>query len=326
MGHFIGIDLGGTKIAAIAYEADAQRVIYKHTVPTDRQQGSDAVVAQMIELSQAIADGAGWPRDQISGVGVGVPATVDYDIGTTIMLPNIPGDWVDKPVAPTMQAVLGCPVALINDARAFTLAEATLGAGRDYPVVAGVTLGTGIGGGIAIDGKLFLGMEGSAGEFGHMSIDYGDLPDGSGTPGGLERYSSGPAIAAAAIKYVVQGADTSIGALVDYDLNKITPHVVAQAADDGDEVAQDILYQAGIRLGAGLSVVLGVLNPHAMVIGGGMANLGERILGPMREGLKIYNRTTSVDKLAIVPAELDDAGSIGAALWAKQHVERLGRS
>lgn len=326
MSHFIGIDLGGTKIAAIAYDADTQKIVYKHTIPTDRQQGSDAVVAQMIELSQAIADGAGWPREQISGVGVGVPATVDYDIGTTILLPNIPGDWVDKPVGPTMQAVLGCPVALINDARAFTLAEATLGAGRDYPVVAGVTLGTGIGGGVAIDGKLFLGMEGSAGEFGHMSIDYNDLPDGSGTPGGLERYSSGPAIAAAAIKALIQGADTSIGALVDYDLNKITPHVVAQAADEGDEVAQGILEHAGRCLGAGLSVVLAVLNPHALVIGGGMAALGERILGPMREGLKIYNRTTSVDKLAIVPAELEDAGSVGAALWAQQHVRGLGES
>jgi len=272
----------------------------------------------VIDLVRTTAHSAGLTLETVGGVGVGVPAVVDYEGGRTLVLPNIPGNWSDKPVTDPIQRTLGCPVHLINDARAFTLAEATLGAGRGYPIVAGVTLGTGIGGGIAIDGKLILGLNGAAGEFGHITIDYNGLPDGSGTPGGLEGYGSGPAIAAAAAKVVMQGINTRIAALVDYDLNAITPAVVAQAADEGDEIAQMILQHAGRIIGAGIANVLTVVNPHALVIGGGVAALGERILHPMREGLATYNRTNAVDSLAILPAEVTDAGAVGAALWAKQ--------
>lgn len=318
--HFIGVDLGGTKIAAVAYDAGTQTVVYRQVIATDGRHGADGVIRQMIDLVQSIANGAGWPLASVTGVGVGVPATIDYETGVVIILPNIPGNWVNKAVAAPMRQVLGCPVYLINDARAFTLAEATLGAGRGYAVVAGITLGTGIGGGIAIDGRLFLGMNGSAGEFGHICIDYNGLPDGSGTPGGLESYGSGPALAAMAAKAVMQGIDTRIGELVNYDVNAITPGIVAQAADSGDAIAQQIITVTGRCIGAGIGNVLTILNPHALVIGGGVAQLGERIFKPMREGLAIYNRTTTQDRLAIVMAQVEDAGAVGAALWAKQRL------
>jgi glucokinase len=318
MTRYIGVDLGGTKIAALAYDAAEQHVLYRQTVATNGKQGADGVIRQVIDLVRATAAEVNWSRDSISGIGVGVPAVIDYDTGHTLILPNIPGNWTNKPVTTPIEQALGCPVFLVNDARAFTLAEATIGAGRGYAIVAGITLGTGIGGGIAIEGKLLLGLNGAAGEFGHICIDHNGLPDGSGTPGGLEGYGSGPAITAAGVKAVIQGINTQIGTLVDYDLNAITPAIVAQAADEGDEIARAILTRAGYAIGAGVANVLTILNPHVLVVGGGVAALGNRLLEPIREGLHRYNNTNAVEELAIRPAEVPDAGAVGAALWAKQ--------
>lgn len=318
MGHYIGIDLGGTKIAAVAYDAAIEKVRHRETIATDRRNGADGVIYQMIDLVRKVAQAVGWPVSGLDGVGVGVPAVVNYELGQTVVLPNIPGDWVNKPVTAVMQEVLGRSVWLINDARAFTLAEATVGAGRGYSIVAGVTLGTGIGGGIAIDGKVLLGLSGGAGEFGHICIDLNGPPDGAGTPGGLEGYGSGPAIAAAGVKAVLQGINTQISTLADHDITAITPAIVAQAADAGDEVALEILTRAGHAIGAGLANVLTIVNPHVLVIGGGVAALGKRIREPMREGLARFNRTNAVEKLAILDARVEDAGAVGAALWAKQ--------
>lgn len=320
MAKFIGVDLGGTKIAAIAYDDTTRSIGLRQVIKTNGHQGSDGVIQQMITLVRDITDASGWSLDEVLAVGVGVPAVIDYEHGRTLLLPNIPGDWVGKPVTAPMQQVLGCPVFLINDARAFTLAEATLGAGRGFSIVAGMTWGTGIGGGIAIDGKLLLGLNGGAGEFGHISIDYNGLPDGSGTPGGMEGYGSGPAIAAMAVKAVMQGVNTEIGALVNYDLNAITPAIVAQAADNGDDVAISIFQYAGRTVGAGIASVLTIVNPHVLVVGGGVAHLGERVLAPMREGLRLYSKTANVDAMKILLAALDDAGALGAALWAKQNL------
>ncbi len=318
MSLYIGIDLGGTKSRAALYDAKGGRVLHHHIVATSHD-GADRVIAQMCDQVRALATKANVALEEIAGVGVGLPATIDHATGSTLLLPNIPGEWHGKRVRALMEAQIAPPVHLINDARAFTLAEAALGAGRGYPVVACFTLGTGIGGGIAIDGRLFMGMDGSAGEFGHMSIDFNALPDGSGTPGGLERFGSGPAITAEGVRIVIQGADTEIGALVDYDLNRITPAVIARAADDGDEEAGLILQRAGRTIGVGIANVLTILNPHAVVIGGGLAALGERLMQPIRATLVEYNKTTNLDALHLVSAQLgDDAGAIGAALWAVQ--------
>jgi glucokinase len=224
-------------------------------------------------------------------------------------------------VVSILHADLGLPVALVNDARSFTLAEATLGAGRGYDCVVGLTLGTGIGGGIAIGGKLHLGLSGSAGEVGHHSIDYNGVPDGSGNPGGWEAYGSGPAIAAMGVKAVMQGINTQIGGLVNYDLNLITPGVILRAAELGDPIARDILRTAGEYIGAGLANLVIILAPHCVVIGGGVAELGEWILQPMRESVERRCRTVPFDQLVIKRAALGaQAGVIGAALQVWQQV------
>lgn len=318
MSLVIGIDVGGTKIAGALLDTSTEKLSAATTVATSRE-GADAVLRQIVALVEAICEQARLPIGHLDGVGVGLPATIDYDKGETLLIPNIRGDWWNKPVISILESHLPLPVAMINDARAFTLAEALMGAGRGAPSVACFTLGTGIGGGIAIDGKLHLGLSGSAGEVGHHTIDFNGLPDGSGAPGGFEGYASGPSIAAMGIKAVLHGFNTSLTELVDGDINKITPRTIMQAAEADDSIAQDILQRAGFYLGVGISNVLTILAPHRVVIGGGLAELGDWIMKPIRETVHVYCKVLPLDQLQIVPAELGaNAGLIGAALWADQ--------
>jgi len=316
----IGIDLGGTKISAVLLDPDTRQIAARKTIPTEGKLGPDAVVARIADVCRAVTADVGIALDDVRGIGVGMPCVIDYVNGRTLIMANLPGDWHEKPVAADLRAQLGRPIWLINDARAFSLAESVWGAGLGYPVVACFTLGTGVGGGIVIDGKLHMGMDNAAAEFGHLTANLDGSPDGVGVPGSIESLGSGPAIAAAGAKAVMQGVNTQIGALVDYDLNMITPEVVRRAAELGDIVAQDILQRAGTAVGAGIANVITILAPHCVILGGGVTALGDWILNPIRAALRIYCRTVDVDKSQLVLAALGaDAGAIGAALWAYQH-------
>jgi glucokinase len=316
---FIGIDLGGTKIAGAVWDDQSLAVTAKKTIPTGGHMGPDAVLERIAGLVRELGSMVGLDAAHLPGVGVGVPATFDMEQGVIWLIPNLPGDWYGKPIVAILREKLGCPVHLVNDARAFTLAEATIGAGRGASSCVGITLGTGIGGGIAINGRLYLGVTGTAGEFGHHSIDLYGAPDGSGNPGGWEGMASGPAIAAMGMKFVAQGATTKIGELVDFDLNKITPEVIARAAELDDAIAKHILDTAGFYLGTGLANVIIMLTPERVIIGGGLARLGDWIMNPMRETVKARVHTIPLDRIQIVPAALgDEAGVIGAAVWASQ--------
>lgn len=319
MGLYIGIDLGGTKIAGGVWDSDALTMRAQKTIPAQAQAGPDAVIQRIADLARELAGMAGLAMTQIAGVGLAVPASIDSDAGVIWVIPNLPGDWRGKPVGPILRGMLDCPVYLVNDARAFTLAEATIGAGKGSASCVGITLGTGIGGGIAINGRLYLGVMGSAGEFGHHTIDMHGPPDGTGNPGALEAMASGPSIAAMGIKAVAQGITTQIGALVNFDLNKITPEIIAQAAESGDKIARDILQTAGTYLGVGLSNILILLAPEKVVIGGGVAQLGKWIMEPIQAEIKRRVVTTPLDKCELVLAALGgEAGVVGAAIWASQ--------
>jgi len=319
MPYFIGIDLGGTKINGLIIEDNKPDPIIQKKIPTEGHEGADAVVVRIARLCRDLCADVSIAVSDVTGIGVGAPAIIDYDNGKTLLLPNISGEWYGKPVEAELEAMLNCPVWLINDARAFTLAEAKYGAGKGYDIVTCFTLGTGIGGGIAINGKLHLGMGGNAGEFGHTTVDVNGVPDGSGTPGTIEAYGSGPAISAMGAKAVMQGVNTKITDLANNDLNTITPRIILQAAKDGDEVALRILNDAGKYIGAGVANVISIIAPHCVVFGGGVTALGDMILNPIKQSIRIYNHTVDLDKVAMNTAELgDDAGAIGAALWAQQ--------
>ncbi len=316
---FVGVDLGGTKIAASVVDVGSGAVAARQIIPTEAHAGPDAVLARMGELILSVGRAAGLAPEQIGAVGVGVPGPFDQATGQTIFLPNLAGMWRGVHVRDQLRRRFDGPIWLINDARAFVLAEATFGAGRGANTVVGLTIGTGIGGGIAIGGRLHLGIDGTAGEVGHMTIDPHGPPCGCGNRGCLETFASGPSIATLGIRAALTGVPTRIGELAGHDLNKITPEIIHQAADAGDQVAREILGRAGAALGLGVANLVTVLSPDCVILGGSVARLGEWLFGPVRAAVRERCRAIPVEQVRITPAALGgDAGSIGAAIWAAQ--------
>ncbi len=291
--HHLGIDLGATNLkwAVVEQAGDDWRTVDRGQVPTRAAQGPDAVIGRLIEIGRGRL--ASWPR--LSSVGIGVPGLYDPAAGTTRFLVNVPGEWAGRPVAAPMAEALGLPGRLINDARAFGLAELRLGAGRGASSMVGLTLGTGVGGVIAIDGRVHQGHDGTAGEIGHQTIDPDGPLCGCGNRGCLEAFARADRIAAAC------GA-ASAGEAV-------------QAARGGDQRALDGLSEVGRYLGIGIANVITLISPDRVVIGGGIAAAGELLLGPIRDELRRRVLTTSLDRVTLVTAELGTwAGAIGAAV------------
>ncbi len=316
---YIGVDLGGTKIAGAVVDVQRGTLAGQIVVPTEAHEGPPAVLQRIIQLVKDVCQAAGVPPEQLQGVGLGVPGVFNAATGHTLLLPNLPSAWVDVPLVQPLVAGLGCPVILINDARAFVLGEATWGAGRGAHTVIGLTLGTGIGGGIAINGHLHLGIDGTAGEVGHMTIEPHGLLCGCGNHGCLETLASGPAITSLGIRALVHGNTTGISDLAGYDPRRVTPELIGQAAAMGDPVARDILARVGDALGIGVANLVTVLSPDRVVLGGGVAHLGPWLFDAVRSIVRARCRAIPVDRVAILPAALGaDAGVIGAAMWAAQ--------
>jgi glucokinase len=272
-------------------------------------------------IDNVIAD-AGIDKKDVGGVGIGVPGVLDMDRGVTLFLPNLHGEWRGVPLRATIEQKVGLPVCLLNDVRSFTLAEKTFGAGRDVETIVGMAIGTGIGGGLVIDGKLYLGLQGTAGEVGHHIIDPYGPRCGCGSRGCLEAFASGPAITATALKAIAQGTTTRIAELVSYDLNDVTPKVIAEAAQDGDPVAQEIYQRVGFYIGIGVTNLITIISPEKVVIGGGVAQAGDLLFEPIRRTVRETAKVAPVEKVAVVPADLGtDAGLIGAAVWASLQAE-----
>ncbi len=289
----LGLDLGATNLkwAVVEHCAGAWELLDQGHEPTRAADGPDAVVGQLAAVGRAALD----RRPEIASVGIGVPGLYDPIAGTTRFLVNIPGAWDGHPVAAPIETALGLPVALINDARAFGLAELRLGAGRGASSMIGLTLGTGVGGVIAIDGRVLLGHDGTAGEIGHQTIDPDGPMCGCGNRGCVEAFARADRIAEAC------GTD-SVETAVD-------------AARAGDARALAGLARVGRALGIGIANMITVLTPDRVVIGGGVAAAGELLLAPIRAELAVRVWTTALDEVTVVRAELGTlAGAIGAAI------------
>jgi glucokinase len=289
----LGLDLGGTNIKSVVVERDGDTwtVLAKAQVPTPEAAGPDAVVKRLAKVgAEAIAQSPG-----VTTVGVGIPGLYDPRAGTVRFLVNFSGPWAGKPVVAPVSQALGLPVALINDARAFGLAELRLGAGRGANSMIGFTLGTGVGGVIVIDGRVHQGHDGTGGEMGHQTIE----PDGPwcncGNRGCLEAFARADQIAA------ICGTETAEEAF--------------ERARGGDRQAADGLAQVGRYLGIGIANMVTVITPDRVVIGGGISVAFDMLIGPIREELVRRVFTTSTDEVEIVVAELGTwAGAIGAAV------------
>jgi glucokinase len=316
--YYIGVDVGGTHVRAALFAAGSGEALAVRQALTMAREGHDAVLARIAELARAVEAEGGLLAGQVRGMGVGLPGKLDPQRGLVAFLPNLPGNWVGVPAAAVLSQALGWPVRLINDARAATLGEWAYGAGRGVDTVACFTLGTGIGGGLVVNGRLHLGIDGTAGELGHQVIDVHGPPCGCGGRGCLEAFASGPAITALGIKAVLQGLTTQIGARVDYDLNRITPQVMADAALDGDLVAREIFERVGAYLGVGVANIIVAISPRRVIIAGGVARLGELLLAPIRRTVRERVHLAPAELIEIVPAQLGgEAGLAGAAVWAQ---------
>jgi glucokinase len=321
MDFHIGVDLGGTNLRAAVVETTTGHVIDQMNIPTHAHAGQDAVIKNMLQLINDLQERCGRQAHHVRAIGIGVPGTPDIEQGVIKFLTNLPGQWRNVPLQALIEQQTKIPVALINDVRAITLAEWQFGAGKGFETVACFAIGTGIGGGVVINGQFHLGIGGTAGEFGHQVVEKDGLPCGCGGRGCLELYASGPAIAAMGVKEVLHGHTTLIGQLVDFDLAKITPQVIAIAARQGDQAAIDILDRAGTYLGIAVSNVIGVVSPQKVIFAGGVSQIGDVLLAPVKRTVRTHLHVVPVDQIDFVQAALgNEAGLIGAALWAEHRV------
>ena len=322
MSYYIGIDLGGTNLRAAIADTDTGQIYQQHKRPTLAAEGQEAVIQRIVQLIQELCEESRVSARLIKGIGIGVPGTPDIETGVIQFLPNLPGKWLNVPLQAIIERQVQLPVALINDVRAITLGEWTFGAGRGAETVVCLAIGTGIGGGIVVNGQFHLGIGGTAGEFGHQVVEVNGLPCGCGGRGCLELYASGPAMAAMGVKEVMHGHTTRIGELVDQDLNRITAEVIAQAAREGDPIAKGIIQRVGMYLGIAVGNILGVISPQRVIFGGGVSRAGDLLLTPIVQTVTERVHVIPVQKVEFLLAELGiNGGLIGAALWAKRRCE-----
>ena len=290
--------------------------------PTLAAEGQEAVIQRIVQLIRELTRADGLSADTIKGVGIGVPGTPDIDTGVIQLLPNLPGKWLNVPLQSIVEEQVQLPVALINDVRAITLGEWTFGAGQGAETVACLAIGTGIGGGVVVNGQFHLGIGGTAGEFGHQVVEMDGLPCGCGGRGCLELYASGPAIAAMGVREVMQGHTTRIGELVNHDLNQINVGTIVRAAREGDQIAAEILQRAGRYLGIAVGNIVSFISPQKVIFGGGVSGAGDLLLTPILQTVRERVHVVPLDKVEFVLAKMGiDGGLVGTALWAKRKFE-----
>jgi glucokinase len=312
---FAGVDLGGTSIKC-ALGAEDGTLLAEKSIPTDSHLGPQKVLER---IAAAIHDLETQTGSKPMRLGMGVPGLVDLARGITRFLPNLTGHWMDVPAADILGAAVGCPVALLNDVRTATLGELAYGHGRDGNVgtMVFMAIGTGIGGGIVIDGKLRLGPVGAAGEIGHMTI----LPDGPlcgcGSHGCLETLASGTAIAAEGVRLVLMGLAPVLHDLVEGNPARITAKAVADAADAGDSACRDAIYHAARWLGIAVANLVTAIHPELIVIGGGVSRIGEVLIERIREELANRVKMFPASSVRVDASKVGDkAGILGAVALA----------
>lgn len=288
----LGLDLGGTniKVAVITGEGNDFEVVTTDSVETGAEDGPSVVTENLARAGRAAMSAA-----DMATVGLGVPGRFDSTTGQIVHFPNLPGDWKGFPLRDRLGSALGVEPRMINDARAFTLAEGMLGAGRGCHTIACVTLGTGVGGGLMIEGRLHVGAFGVAGEIGHQTV----LPDGP--PCGCGNRGCVEALVRADVLTSMAGRP---------DVSS-----VFRGAREGDDRCVAAVTQMAEFLGIGLANVVALFGPERIVVGGGIAEAADLVLGPVTAAVKRRVTLVPTENLEVVPAHFGRfAGAVGAAL------------
>jgi glucokinase len=310
---YTGVDLGGTNLSAALANAQGQ-VLAERKQPTHSYEGPASVLDRIVGMVSELAHQLGVKP---TALGMGVPGLVDVATGTTKFLPNLPTQWRDIPVRATLQPKIGCPIYILNDARAATLGELVFGHGRTARTMVFFGLGTGVGGGVVVNGQLRLGPFGAAGELGHQTI----LPDGPlcgcGNHGCLETLVSGPALTAEGVRLLLSGNAPKLYELCGGDVSKVSPVTIAAAAEAGEASALWAIGRVAEWLGIGAANLVVALDPDLIVIGGGVSEMGELLLQPLRATIQRRVRMLSTASIRVERSALGDkAGLLGGLALA----------
>ncbi len=313
----LAIDMGGTKIIAAIISNKGQMIAREYCL-TLAGEGPQSVINRIFSTIDHLLSLRNIDSSKLDSISIAAAGVIDFDRGVITSSPNLPG-WYDIPLRDIVRERYGVNTFLINDANAAALGEHHFGVGKGVNNLILLTVGTGIGGGIIINGKLYSGLCGSAGEIGHMTIDVNGPRCNCGNIGCLETLASGTAVAREAIKRISQGEKSSLTETVEGEIENITAEEVSLAAQRGDSLALEVILKAATYLGVGMVNMVNIFNPEMIIVGGGMAKMGDLLLNPARQVVRERAFSLSAQAVRIVPAQLgDDAGVLGAAIFAFQ--------
>ena len=311
----LGVDIGGTNLVVGAVPAAGGAAEHVVREPTRPEEGPDQAVERIGAMADSVVErlrDAHGPSVELVGVGIGCPGPLDLATGVILTTPNL--KWEGFPIRDRISERLDLPASLDNDANCATYAEFWLGAGKGVHSLVGLTLGTGIGGGIVLDGRLLRGASGAAGEIGHMTIDVTGRRCACGNYGCVEAYASGPNIAARAREGIEAGYESVLPELVDGDLSRLTAETVYEGLVLGDAYAHEVMTETAKILGAAVANLVTLFNPEMIVIVGGVTRAGDHLFGPLRTEVRIRAFEVAVDACRILPGALTEtAGVVGAA-------------
>lgn len=313
--YYIGVDLGGTNIA-VGITDENGTILKKGKVPTQKERHSDEIIADMGALCASLVAEAGLSFDDIASVGVAAPGSVDPANGEIKYANNI--NMFHYPIAKKlMEHIPVKKVFLENDANAAALAEAKVGAGKGFKDVIMITLGTGVGGGIVIDGKLYSGFNYAGAELGHIVIEHGGVPCTCGRKGCWEVYSSATALIRMTNEKMAQTRDTLMWDICEQGAKKVSGRTAFKAAKAGDKAGLEVVEKYIDYLACGITNMVNIFQPEVLCIGGGVCGEGDYLLEPLKAIVNRdqYGSAAHDDKTILKIAELgNDAGIIGAAL------------
>jgi glucokinase len=305
----IGIDFGGTSVKP-GVVCGKEIVARAQPIPTRTHGNADSLLAAVFRDVAALRE----RHPEVRALGAGLPGIIDGVNGRVRELSNVPG-WLDVPLAALLRDETGLPSIIENDANAMAYAEWKFGAGRDRPNVICMTLGTGVGGGLILDGKLFRGSQLGAGEIGQMILEPRGVPGHYGNFGALEKYVGNREIVERAAQLYSAAGST-------HAAKEITPLTLEKAALNGDKIAAGLWEEIGFEIGIMLTNIAWLLNPDRFVIGGGVAKAGPLLFEPIKRTIRERTPAAYHQHLEVVPAELgNDAGIIGSAALALEAME-----
>lgn len=313
MRYFIGVDLGGTNIA-VGVVNEVGELLVKHSVPTNPSRGFMSVVKDMADACITVADKVGLTMDDIESIGIGVPGAVDANEKSVILAVNL--DWRGVPLGDELNKYLDKPVFLGNDADCAALGETYSGCAKGCSSAVMITLGTGIGGGIIMNKKIFCGCDGKGTEPGHTFFIFGGDTCGCGKKGCFEAYASVTALIRQTKRAMLENPDSKMWDCCNKNIEAVNGRTSFDAAKLDDEAAKAVVDQYITYVAAGTAGLVNSFRPEIVIIGGGVSNEGAYLLDPLNEKMKEYIYGTElIDYPKAVKATLgNDAGIIGAAL------------